>query len=126
MTEEHYRRLNALYAELEEDGLEIVVFPCNQFGNQEPEDAFTVAKNVRVNHGVQFQVMEKVDVNGPKTHEVFKFLKAKTNVKTIPWNFGVYFLINKNGDVSAHTGVNPSQLRDTIIAELNKPSDFEL
>mmetsp|Transcript_9882 Transcript_9882/g.29940 ORF Transcript_9882/g.29940 Transcript_9882/m.29940 type:complete len:116 (-) Transcript_9882:51-398(-) len=100
--------------------LRILAFPCNQFGAQEPRPAAEVERSVRETYGVQFDVMEKVDVNGPAAHPVFKFLKAATATPHITWNFGVYFLVSKAGAVSAHPNVNPSQLKEPVRFELAK------
>ena len=67
-----------LHAELGASGLEILAFPCNQFGNQEPQAAGNVETRIRKRYGVAFHVMAKVDVNGPTAHAVFRYLKHKT------------------------------------------------
>ena len=78
-----------LHAELGASGLEILAFPCNQFGNQEPQAADAVETRIRKRYGVAFHVMAKVDVNGPNSHAVFRYLKHKTpKVPRISWNFG--------------------------------------
>ena len=76
-----------LHAELGASGLEILAFPCNQFGNQEPQAARDVETRIRKRYGVAFHVMAKVDVNGPNSHAVFRYLKHKTpKVPRISWN----------------------------------------
>lgn len=97
---------------------EILAFPCNQFGNQEPGSCEEVRDFARRRYGAEFTIFEKVDVNGPGTHPVFHFLKTATKVKHIRWNFGVYFLVDKSGSVTAYPGAHPASLADTIRAEL--------
>ena len=67
--------LEKLHQTYGKDGLVVLGFPCNQFLNQEPETNKTVEEACRFNHGVTFQLTEKVDVNGSNTHPVFKYLK---------------------------------------------------
>ena len=90
--------LNKKYAD---EGLVILGFPCNQFGSQEPETNDTVEEVCKINHGVSFQLTEKIEVNGDNTHPVFEFLKKKKGGflgSKIKWNF-TKFLISKEGKV---------------------------
>ena len=91
--------LEKLHETYGKDGLVVLGFPCNQFLNQEPESNKTVEEACRINHGVTFQLTEKVDVNGKNTDPIFKFLKKKlggTLGSTIKWNF-TKFLVNPQG-----------------------------
>ena len=99
-------------------GFEVLAFPCNQFGAQEPGDCEDVANFARERFGARFEVMEKVNVNGQQTHPVFKFLKSASKTTAITWNFGVYFLVTKRGTVTAHPDVSPAQLDGLIRGEL--------
>ncbi len=56
----------------------ILGFPCNQFGGQEPGGNEEIVEACQINYGVDFQMFEKVDVNGPDAHEVFQYLKKST------------------------------------------------
>ena len=76
-------------------------------------------------YGVEFPIMEKIDVNGPHTHPVYKFLKTRTQSPDISWNFGAYFLVSKSGTVTAHPSVHPSELTSLIQSEL-QTNDAEL
>lgn len=79
--------------------LVVLGFPCDQFAGQEPETNETVVEACRINHGVTFQLTEKVEVNGGNTHPVFKYLKDElggTLGKRIKWNF-TKFLITPEG-----------------------------
>jgi len=70
-----YTALQALYLKYKEQNFEILGFPCNQFGGQEPEDDTAIQEYCTINHGVTFPLMKKSDVNGDNTNEVFKWLK---------------------------------------------------
>lgn len=91
--------LEALHQKYKDQGLIVLGFPCNQFLNQEPETNASVEESCRVNHGVTFQLTEKIDVNGANTHPVFNFLKSElkgTFGNKIKWNF-TKFLISPEG-----------------------------
>lgn len=91
--------LEKLHETYGKDGLVVLGFPCNQFLNQEPESNKTVEEACRINHGVTFQLTEKVDVNGKNTDPIFKFLKEKlggTLGSAIKWNF-TKFLVTPQG-----------------------------
>ena len=94
-----YEGLQALYAEYKDQGLEILGFPCNQFGKQEPGDADQISEFCEINYGVNFPMFGKIDVNGKDAHPVFEYLKDElpgTLGKNIKWNF-TKFLIGKDG-----------------------------
>ncbi len=94
-----YEGLQELYTQYKEQGLEILGFPCNQFGKQEPGDADQISEFCEINYGVSFPMFGKIDVNGKDTHPVFAYLKEElpgTLGKNIKWNF-TKFLIGKDG-----------------------------
>jgi len=94
-----YEGLEKLYETYKDKGLEILGFPCNQFGNQEPGTEKEIAEGCVINYGVSFQMFSKVDVNGANTHPIFKYLKDSLPGllgKKIQWNFSK-FLIDTNG-----------------------------
>ncbi|KAL0953282.1 hypothetical protein HGRIS_004532 [Hohenbuehelia grisea] len=97
-----YKGLQGLYDKYKDKGLEIVGFPCNQFGGQEPGDDEAISQFCTLNHGVTFPLMQKSEVNGDATNEVFKWLKEKKagilGLTRIKWNFEK-FLIDKEGNV---------------------------
>lgn len=108
-----------MYKTMSDSGkFEILAFPCNQFGNQEPGSCVEVAEFAKKRFDADFTIFEKVEVNGPNTHPVFHFLKSVTKTTHIHWNFGVYFLVDKNGSVSAFPRVNPASLSERIRSEL--------
>lgn len=84
-----------------DQGLEILAFPCNQFGNQEPGTPQQIRQFVD-KYGVKFQMFEKIDVNGPNTHPLYKFLKEEKKgvlgTTAIKWNF-TKFLVDRDGAV---------------------------
>jgi glutathione peroxidase len=99
-----YKTLQETYAKYSKDGLVIVGVPCNQFGKQEPGTSQEIQEFCTKNYGVTFPLLAKVDVNGGKACELYKFLTSKeTNAKfagPIRWNFEK-FLIGRNGEVVA-------------------------
>ncbi len=99
-----YKQLQALHEKYAKDGLRILGFPCNQFGEQEPGSSEDIRKFCTANYGVTFDLFEKVDVNGENTSPLYRHLK-KLNTKPkgsgeIGWNFEK-FLLDRNGKVIA-------------------------
>ena len=95
----HYKGLEGLYQEYKDAGLEIIGFPCNQFGKQEPGTADEIKSFCKLNYDVSFQLSEKIEVNGSNAHPAFKYLKSELKGKlndSIKWNF-TKFLIDRNG-----------------------------
>jgi len=95
----HYKGLEGLYQEYKDAGLEIIGFPCNQFGKQEPGTADEIKNFCESNYGVSFELSEKIEVNGSNAHPVFKYLKSELKGKlndSIKWNF-TKFLIDRSG-----------------------------
>lgn len=91
--------LQELHEKYTADGLVIIGFPCNQFGSQEPRTNDEMEQFCETEHGVTFQLTEKVEVNGPNTHPVFKFLKNELSGlfgSRIKWNF-TKFLVDRDG-----------------------------
>lgn len=94
-----YEGLEKLNEEYKDKGLEILGFPCNQFANQEPGGKDEI-ESCLLNYGVDFQMFDKIEVNGKKTHPIFKYLKKElpgTLGGRIKWNF-TKFLIDKDGN----------------------------
>jgi len=95
-----YRDLQKLYEENKAKGLEILGFPCNQFGAQEPGSAEEIQNFCSTNYGVTFPMFEKVDVNGAATHPLYTFLKDQApgilGTTGVKWNF-TKFLVSKDG-----------------------------
>jgi glutathione peroxidase len=96
-----YKGLQELYAKYKKQGLEVLAFPCDQFGHQEPGSDGEIQSFCETNYGVEFPLFSKIDVNGSNTHPVFEFLKSKKGGllgDTIKWNF-TKFLVSKDGKV---------------------------
>jgi glutathione peroxidase len=118
-----YTALEQLYAQYQEHGFEVLGFPCNQFGAQEPGTAGDIGQFCQRNYGVSFPMFSKIEVNGPGTHPLYQLLKFARpgflGTQRIKWNF-TKFLINRLGQVvSRHApNVDPIQLRPEIEALL--------
>ena len=97
-----YKGLEALYEKFHGKGLEVLGFPCNQFGAQEPGDEKAIEQFCELNYGVTFPMFAKVDVNGDDASPLFKHLKsAKKGIlgsEAIKWNF-TKFLVDRDGNV---------------------------
>ena len=91
-----YEGLEELYLEKKELGLEILGFPCNQFGGQEPGTAEEIADFCSVNYSVTFPILSKVDVNGPDADPLFTYLRAQAPGDFGPQYGGMYTHISKN------------------------------
>ena len=72
-----YDGLEALYQKYKDKGLIIIGFPCDQFGHQEPGTDEQIEEFCRLNHGVTFPLMSKIEVNGANAHPVFQWLKSQ-------------------------------------------------
>ncbi|MEM8918803.1 MAG: glutathione peroxidase [Pseudomonadota bacterium] len=113
-----YEGLEKLHKEYAGRGLEILAFPCNQFGNQEPGDAEEIKNFCSLNYDVSFPLMAKIDVNGDDADPLWKHLKSEKSGllgSRIKWNF-TKFLIDREGNVVARHGpaVKPEQLKSEI------------
>jgi glutathione peroxidase len=102
----------------------VLGFPCNQFLSQEPETNETVEQVCKMNFGVTFPLLAKIDVNGRDTHPLFQFLKSKTRwfwKRRIQWNF-TKFLIDRDGNLIERYAptTSPKSLHDTIAKLINK------
>jgi len=97
-----YKELETLYEKYRERGLEILGFPCNQFGKQEPGAADEIGAFCEKNYGVNFPMFEKIDVNGDNAHPLYRHLKAEApgllGSEGIKWNF-TKFLVGRDGRV---------------------------
>ena len=72
-----YDGLEALYQKYKDKGVVVIAFPCDQFGHQEPGSDEEIAEFCRLNHGVTFPLMSKIEVNGENAHPIFKWLKSQ-------------------------------------------------
>ena len=97
-----YDGLEALYRKFKDQGFEVVAFPCNQFGAQEPGNAEEIATFCKLTYDVTFPLMAKVDVNGDDATPLYQWMKGEApglmGSKSIKWNF-TKFLIDREGKV---------------------------
>ncbi|WP_372872479.1 glutathione peroxidase [Shewanella sp.] len=118
-----YQALENLYRKYQSQGLEILGFPCNQFGAQEQGSEAEIAQFCELNFGVSFPLFSKIDVNGDKTHPLFVHLKKAApgmlGSQSIKWNF-TKFLIGRDGKVRDRFAptTDPAKLEKDIEALL--------
>ena len=95
-----YKGLEALWQQYGDQGLVILGFPCNQFGQQEPGDEAAISQFCELNFGVTFPLFKKIDVNGSQAHPLFIQLKKRApgllGSQGIKWNF-TKFLVSGDG-----------------------------
>jgi glutathione peroxidase-family protein len=117
-TDTHYKQLVKLWSEVKSTGkVNILAFPCNQFGQQEPgsnDEIHTFA----LGYGVGFQMMSKIDVNGANASLVYKYLKKMDGPLSIGWNFETYYIISPDGSIESHSGIEPLELKDLALDKL--------
>jgi len=119
-----YKGLQELYAKYHHRGLEVLGFPCDQFGHQEPGSDAEIQSFCELNYGVTFPIFSKIEVNGSGTHPLYKFLKDEKGGllgDALKWNF-TKFLINKQGDVVERFApvTKPEKITADIERELAK------
>ncbi|PKA17764.1 glutathione peroxidase [Leptospira haakeii] len=116
-----YKGLQEMYDKYKGKGLEILGFPCDQFGHQEPGTDAEIESFCQVNFGVNFPLFKKIEVNGDGTHPVYQYLKKQAPGllgKSIKWNF-TKFLIDKQGNViKRFAPMTPPEKLDKQIEEL--------
>ncbi|MBS6514536.1 MAG: glutathione peroxidase [Staphylococcus aureus] len=96
-----YKDLQDLYLKYKDRGFEILDFPCNQFGGQEPGSGEEAAQNCKLNYGVTFPMHQKIDVKGEHQLPLFRYLTAAQHGffnEKIKWNF-TKFLVDREGNV---------------------------
>jgi glutathione peroxidase len=113
-----YAGLQALYEKYQPRGLEILAFPCDQFGHQEPGSDAEIKAFCETKFAVTFPLFAKIEVNGEKAHPLYKFLKTEKGGllgSAIKWNFSK-FLIDRQGEVIDRMAptTTPAQLAGPI------------
>lgn len=115
-----YKNLEALY-EKYKDKLEVIGFPANNFGGQEPGTAEEIKTFCTKNYGVTFQMMEKISVKGSDMHPLYKWLstKAENGVtdEAPKWNFCKY-LIDENGKIIKYFSSKVDPMSEDITSLL--------
>jgi len=121
-----YSGLEALHRKLGSRGFEVLGFPCDQFGHQEPGDAAEIKSFCSLNYDVTFPLFAKIDVNGASAHPLYKWLKGEKagvlGTETIKWNF-TKFLVNASGKVVRRYGPadKPESIEADVVALLPAP-----
>jgi len=102
-----YKGLEALYKKYKDKGFEVLGFPCDQFGHQEPGDEKEIKDFCSLTYDVSFPMFAKIKVNGDDAHPLYKYLKSQEKgflgTEFIKWNF-TKFLIDKSGNVVKRYG----------------------
>ena len=118
-----YAGLEALYRNYRDRGFEVLGFPCNQFGAQEPGSDEQVASFCEKNYGVSFPMFSKVAVNGQDAHPLFVLLKQQApgllGSEAIKWNF-TKFLVDRDGKVLMRYGsmTSPEKIEGDLLNAL--------
>ena len=124
-----YAGLEELYRRYRGRGFEVLGFPCNQFGGQEPGSDEEIGAFCRKNFGVSFPIFAKIEVNGPRVIPLYRFLKRQRpgilgflGLSAIRWNF-TKFLVDRQGNVVARYGSakEPRAIAAEIEALLGRP-----
>ncbi|TAM04109.1 MAG: glutathione peroxidase [Paraburkholderia sp.] len=116
-----YAGLQKLYEAYAARGLDVLGFPCNQFGKQEPGDAAQIGSFCEQNYGVRFPMFGKIDVNGANAHPLYRWLTGEApgvlGLEAIKWNF-TKFLVDRNGNVVKRYA--PVTKPEAIAADIEK------
>ena len=121
-----YAGLETLYRAHKDQGLEILGFPCNQFGELEPGTAAEIAEFCGLTYNVTFPIFSKIDVNGDGTDPIYAYLKHEApgilGTEAVKWNF-TKFLVDSNGNVVDRfaSEVTPEALEKDVVALLVQP-----
>ena len=119
-----FQGLETLYTEYQSQGFEVLGFPCNQFGSQDPGTHEEILHFCQTNYGVSFPMFAKIEVNGPNAHPLYQHLKNQVpglmGSKAIKWNF-TKFLVDQSGKIQERFAPNtkPEDLASTIQQLLN-------
>lgn len=119
-----YKGLEELWQRYKDRGLQVLGFPCNQFGGQEPGDEAAIRQFCDLNYGVTFPLFAKIEVNGANAHPLYAALKSAApgilGTEMIKWNF-TKFLVNGRGEVVQRYGsaTKPEEIAVDIESLLN-------
>eukprot|EP01038_Epipyxis_sp_PR26KG_P004268 gene4268-6047_t len=121
-----YTELVDLYEEFHPQGFDILAFPCNQFGSQEPSPVSKIRRDMANQYGVKFPIFDKIDVNGPNSHPLYKSLKSVKDIgvgdrEKVSWNFEK-FLLNSQGEPIRRykPGIRPVMIKDDVKELVSK------
>jgi glutathione peroxidase len=114
-----YQALESLYQRYKDRGFAVLGFPCNQFGAQEKADEAAIASFCELNFGVTFPLFAKIEVNGDKSHPLYRCLKSSAKgllgSESIKWNF-TKFLVDRDGRVIDRFA--PTRKPETLVGEI--------
>ncbi|HLX03453.1 MAG TPA: glutathione peroxidase [Trinickia sp.] len=118
-----YAGLQKLHQQYAARGFEVLGFPCNQFGKQEPGDAAQIGTFCEKNFGVTFPLFDKIDVKGPNAHPLYRYLTGEApgflGLKAIKWNFTKFLVDRKGGIVKRYAPkTKPEEIEKDIEALL--------
>jgi glutathione peroxidase len=122
-----YAGLQQLHEKYAARGFEVLGFPCNQFGKQEPGDAQQIGQFCETRFGVGFPMFAKIDVNGATAHPLYRWLTAEApgllGIGAIKWNF-TKFLLRRDGTVFKRYApqTKPAEVEKDIEALLADPA----
>lgn len=116
-----YLGLEALYQRYRDRGFELLGFPCDQFGHQEPGDATEIRRFCTLDYGVSFPLFAKIEVNGPDAHPLYQWLKREApgllGSQKVKWNF-TKFLVDAEGRVCKRYA--PTEAPEAIGRDLDR------
>lgn len=116
-----YEGLEAVYRQFREQGVEVLGFPCNQFGGQEPGEADAIAAYCEKIYSVTFPLFAKIDVNGEHADPLYQYLKRAApgllGSEAIKWNF-TKFLVRKDGTLFKRYA--PQTKPEELITDIRK------
>lgn len=114
-----YKGLESLYQRYRAEGLEILAFPCNQFGQQEPEDNEQIQTFCSLNYDVSFPVMSKIEVNGKNTSALYAYLKRQApglfGSQAIKWNFTKFLISKDRQDITRYA---PKDKPEALVSKI--------
>jgi glutathione peroxidase len=121
-----YESLQALHDKYASQGLVVLGFPCNQFGQQEPGDATQIKQGCLINYGVSFLMANKVEVNGEHADPIFRYLKSALPgfiTRKIKWNFTKFLIAADGTPIKRYAPyTKPEKLELTIQQALRQAS----
>jgi len=116
-----YKDLQALYEKYNKEGLEILGFPCNDFGWQEPGSNEEIKQFCTMNFGVTFKLFDKVKITGKDKSKLYAVLTDNdvTGTKNVKWNFEK-FLISKNGEIISRYTSSVKPMSEELVSAIEK------
>jgi glutathione peroxidase len=118
-----YQKLEEMYEKYRERGLEVLGFPCNQFGGQEPGTEEQIQEFCSTRYGVRFPMFSKIDVNGAARHPLYAYLTQQPTqpegAGDIRWNFAK-FIIDREGNVAARFAPTVDPLAPEVTEVLER------